>query len=99
MHISLVGEDRVRVSWITEDSAPATVEYGTSPGTYGSSATGTTTSYRYFLYESGQIHEAVIGPTKPNTVYYYRCSSDSSRQFSFKTPPAIFPVKFAVIGK
>jgi len=88
----------MRISWITRGSAPPTVDYGKSPGTSQNSATGSTTTYKYALYKSGQIHEAVIGPLEPNTVYYYRCSSDSAREFSFKTPPTQFPIKFAVAG-
>lgn len=91
----------MRISWITESSTPATVQYGTSPEKYEFSANGITSSYSYTIaYESGEIHDVVIGPLKPNTVYYYRCgASDSARQFSFKTPPAQFPIKFAVVGK
>ncbi|XWS43432.1 hypothetical protein CRYUN_Cryun16bG0103100 [Craigia yunnanensis] len=88
----------MRISWITESSVPAYVEYGTSPGMYSKSATGSTSSYRYLTYKSGEIHDVVIGPLNPNTVYYYRCSLDSSREFSLKTPPAHLPIKFAVIG-
>ncbi|KAK4348371.1 hypothetical protein RND71_031126 [Anisodus tanguticus] len=99
VHISMVGEDKMRVSWITEDSGtPVTVQYGTSPGSYPISANGDTTTYKYILYKSGEIHNVVIGPLKPNTVYYYRCGPDSSPEFSFKTPPAGFPIKFAVVG-
>lgn len=98
VHISLVGVDKMRISWITKENASATVEYGTSPWVLEFSATGTTTSYRYVLYKSGQIHHAVIGPLKPSTVYYYRCSCDPARQFSFKTPPPHFPIKFAIVG-
>ncbi|KAK3445590.1 hypothetical protein EUGRSUZ_A01510 [Eucalyptus grandis] len=98
VHVSLVGRDKMRISWITRGSAPPTVDYGKSPGTSQNSATGSTTTYKYALYKSGQIHEAVIGPLEPNTVYYYRCSSDSAREFSFKTPPTQFPIKFAVAG-
>ncbi|KAK3445588.1 hypothetical protein EUGRSUZ_A01512 [Eucalyptus grandis] len=87
----------MRISWITQGSAPPTVEYGKSPGVYPGSSTGSTTSYKYALYNSGEIHEAVIGPLEPNTVYYYRCSSDSAREFSFKTPPAQLPIKFAIV--
>ncbi|KAL5545876.1 hypothetical protein UlMin_005563 [Ulmus minor] len=97
VHISLVGEDKMRISWITSDSAPATVEYGTAPGAYANSATGSTTSYHYVTYESGSIHDVVISPLKPNTQYYYRCGSNS-QEFSFKTPPSVFPIKFAVAG-
>lgn len=98
MHVSLVGEDRMRISWITDDQAPPIIEYGTASGTYEFSGNGTTSSYKYILYKSGQIHDVVIGPLKPNTTYYYRCSTDSAREFSFKTPPAQFPVIFSVAG-
>ncbi|KAK3018466.1 hypothetical protein RJ639_004126 [Escallonia herrerae] len=99
VHISMVGEDKMRISWITDDPTPATVRYGTSgAAANGISANGSTSSYKYLLYKSGQLHNVVIGPLKPNTVYYYRCGLDSSPEFSFKTPPAQFPIKFAVIG-
>ena len=98
MHISVVGADKMRICWITEGSAPAIVEYGTSPGVYSKSATGSTSSYHYLVYESGEIHDVVIGPLNPNTIYYYRCSSDSTREFSLKTPPPHLPIKFAVVG-
>ncbi|XP_030453750.2 probable purple acid phosphatase 20 isoform X1 [Syzygium oleosum] len=98
VHTSLVGQDKMRISWITQGSAPPTVEYGKSPGVYQNSVTGNTTSYKYALYKSGEIHEAVIGPLEPNMVYYYRCSSDLAREFRFKTPPAQLPIKFTVIG-
>lgn len=98
VRISVVGEDKMRISWITEASTPASVQYGTSPGKFEFSADGTTASYSYLTYESGEIHDTVIGPLKPNSVYYYRCGLDSTREFSFKTPPARFPVKFAIVG-
>lgn len=94
----MVGEDKMRISWITDSPAPATVDYGTSPGVYGNSSIGTTSDYRYLIYKSGLIHDVVIGPLKANTVYYYRCSSNSAHEFSFKTPPAQFPIKFAIAG-
>ncbi|CAN1772068.1 Probable purple acid phosphatase 20 [Linum perenne] len=98
VHVSMVGPDKMRISWITKDQTPATVDYGTSSGSYVSSATGSTNSYTYTLYKSGQINDVVIGPLKPNTVYYYRCGQNSDREFSFKTAPASFPIKFAVVG-
>ncbi|EXB88727.1 putative purple acid phosphatase 20 [Morus notabilis] len=89
----------MRVSWITESSSSlAKVDYGLSPGSYGYTASGTTSSYKYLLYESGAIRDVVIGPLKPSTVYYYRCGPNLSPEFSFKTPPAQFPIKFAVVG-
>ncbi|XXG64999.1 hypothetical protein AAC387_Pa05g2809 [Persea americana] len=99
VHISLVGVDKMRISWITQvKNSPAVVEYGTSPGVYGFSANGSTYSYAYVFYKSGEIHDVVIGPLTANTVYYYRCGSASAHEFSFKTPPAQFPIKFAVVG-
>ena len=98
VHISLVGRDKMRVTWITDDNSPSTVEYGTSSGVYPFSASGSSSSYSYVLYNSGQIHDVVIGPLKPETVYYYRCGNNPSREFSFKTPPAQLPIKFAIAG-
>ncbi|KAL5740080.1 hypothetical protein ACOSQ2_029260 [Xanthoceras sorbifolium] len=99
VHISLVGQDKMRISWITDTPTPATVKYGTSPGVYGYSADGSVSSYHYLAYQSGEIHDVVIGPLKPNTIYYYRCGGpDSGQEFSFKTPPAQFPIKFAIAG-
>lgn len=88
----------MRISWITVGSAPATVDYGTSPGSYDCSATGQTSSYGYLFYHSGLIHDVVVGPLRPNTVYYYRCGRYPDREFSFKTPPSSLPVKFVVVG-
>ncbi|XP_057850810.2 purple acid phosphatase 22 [Cryptomeria japonica] len=98
VHISLVGSEHMRVSWITEDSdAPSLVEYGTSSRQYTSSATGESTSYSYFLYKSGKIHHTVIGPLVANTVYYYRCGGIGA-EYNFKTPPSNFPISFAIVG-
>ncbi|KAI4348981.1 hypothetical protein L6164_009641 [Bauhinia variegata] len=97
VHISQVGQDKMRISWITESPTPAKLEYGTSPGAYRFSATGTTSSYRYLMYNSGEIHDVDIGPLNPNTHYYYRLG-DSAKQYNFKTPPSRLPVKLAVAG-
>ncbi|MQL76090.1 hypothetical protein Taro_008483 [Colocasia esculenta] len=98
VHISAVGSDHMRVTYITEDKhVPSTVEYGRSPGNYDSSATGESTSYRYFFYTSGKIHHVKIGPLEPGTVYYYRCGGVGD-EFSFKTPPATLPIELAIIG-
>lgn len=98
MHISKVGSDRMRITWITQNPAPSNIEYGLSPGTYDNSVDGSATTYNYAFYKSGQIHEAITGPLKPDTVYYYHCSGDASREFSFKTTPPQLPLKFVVIG-
>ncbi|XP_020244976.1 probable purple acid phosphatase 20 [Asparagus officinalis] len=98
VHISLAGRDEMRVTWITDDDAPSTVEYGTVSGEYPFSASGSASSYSYVMYNSGQIHDVVIGPLQPDTVYYYRCGSNPAREFSFKTPPPVLPIKFAIVG-
>ncbi|KAL1823449.1 hypothetical protein ACET3Z_010227 [Daucus carota] len=98
VHISLAGNNYMRVSWVTTDkSSPSTVEYGKSPGEYSSTAEGETTSYKYLFYKSGTIHHSVIGPLEPNSFYYYRCGGQGP-EFQLKTPPSKFPITFAVAG-
>ncbi|KVH90345.1 Iron/zinc purple acid phosphatase-like C-terminal domain-containing protein [Cynara cardunculus var. scolymus] len=81
VHISLAGDDKMRISWITHIPTPSTVKYGTSQGMYNASSTGTSSSYRYIVYRSGQIHDVVIGPLEPSTTYYYKCGYDSSPEY------------------
>ncbi|XP_010907143.1 purple acid phosphatase 22 isoform X2 [Elaeis guineensis] len=98
VHISAVGADGMRISWITDDKhVPSIVEYGKAPGKYDLSATGEHTSYRYIFYTSGKIHHVKIGPLEPDTVYYYRCGGVDD-EFSFKTLPATLPIEFAIVG-
>lgn len=98
VHISLAGDNHMRVTWITDDeSSPSVVEYGTSPGRYSGIAEGESTYYRYLLYRSGKIHHTVIGPLEHDTVYFYRCGQQGP-EFQLKTPPAQFPITFAVAG-
>ncbi|PWA52289.1 purple acid phosphatases superfamily protein [Artemisia annua] len=98
VHVSLVGEDRMRITWITDSYTPPTVYYGTSAGKYDHSANGSISSYEYVTYTSGEIHEVVIGPLNPSTVYYYCFTPGSTPAYSFKTPPSQFPIKFSVTG-
>ncbi|GER54228.1 purple acid phosphatase [Striga asiatica] len=98
VHVSLAGKDHIRVSWITTDKkVPSVVDYGTLPEKLDGSASGESTSYSYFLYRSGKIHHVKIGPLEPGTIYYYRCGGYGP-ELSFRTPPADFPVEFAVAG-
>ncbi|XP_042511623.1 purple acid phosphatase 22-like [Macadamia integrifolia] len=98
VHISLVGRDHARVTWITDNrKVPSIVEYGQTPGKYEASATGEHESYHYFLYRSSKIHHVKIGPLNQSTTYYYRCGG-TGQDFSFKTPPSNFPIEFAVAG-
>lgn len=100
VHVSVVGKDHMRVSWITaaKHNTKSIVEYGKSPGNYESSGKGEDTSYHYFFYSSGKIHHTVIGPLEPSTTYYYRCGG-SGPEFSFKTPPSTFPIQFVIVGE
>lgn len=98
VHISLVGSDRMRVTWITEKDVPSLVDYGKSSGEYTSSAFGEiASSYSYVFYRSGYIHNVVIGPLEANTTYYYRCGGNGP-DYNLKTPPSQFPIYFSVIG-
>ncbi|PNT59691.1 hypothetical protein POPTR_001G423700v4 [Populus trichocarpa] len=98
VHISLAGDKHMRVSWVSNDkSTLPMVEYGTSPGRYSNKSQGESTSYSYLFYSSGKIHHTIIGPLEDNTVYYYRCGGGGP-EYKLKTPPAQFPVMFAVAG-
>lgn len=96
--MSLAGFEHIRVAWITtDDFAPSIVEYGLSPGNYSFSAKGESTSYKFLFYSSGKIHNVVIGPLEHNTTYFYNCGGRGP-EFQLKTPPAQFPLTFAVVG-
>ncbi|XP_074583073.1 purple acid phosphatase 18 [Curcuma longa] len=98
VHISLAGMNHMRITWITDNkSSPSIVKYGTSPGEYTSSSQGESTSYKYLFYNSGKIHHVVIGPLESNTTYFYQCG-EQGPEFQLKTPPAEFPITFAVVG-
>ncbi|GKD63536.1 probable purple acid phosphatase 20 [Tanacetum coccineum] len=88
----------MRITWITDAYTPPTVHYGTSAGKYDHLANGSISSYEYVTYTSGDIHDVVIGPLNPSTVYYYCFTPGSTPEYSLKTPPAQFPIKFAVSG-
>lgn len=98
VHVSWIGENQMRITWITNDTiVPSVVEYGTSPGAYNSSAKGENTSYTYLGFRSGQIHYVILGPLEANTIYYYRCGTYGP-EYSFKTPRSQFPITFAIVG-
>ncbi|XP_042437247.1 probable purple acid phosphatase 20 [Zingiber officinale] len=86
----------MRIKWTTEDDGPSVVEYGSQ---YSLKATGSSDDYSYLLfYRSPHIHDVVIGPLSPSTVYDYRLGMNSARNFSLKTPPNSLPFNFAVVG-
>ncbi|KAI5425504.1 hypothetical protein KIW84_031346 [Lathyrus oleraceus] len=97
VHISQVGQDKMRISWIAESPTLAKVEYNQILSKNKISATGTTSSYRYLIYNYGEIHNVVIGPLKPNNAYHYGLG-ESPKTYNFKTAPDQFPIKFAIVG-
>ncbi|CAM6098444.1 unnamed protein product [Calypogeia fissa] len=101
VHISLNGPNHMHITWITKTTGnPSTVEYGMASGAYNAQASGTTNSYSYLLYKSGEIHDVVVGPLKDDTTYYYRLGGTST-EYTFKTPPPLgpeVPITFAVAG-
>ncbi|KZV48951.1 Purple acid phosphatase 21 [Dorcoceras hygrometricum] len=98
VRISLAGKNQVLVSWITSDkNVESVVVYGKVSGKYDNSSVGQSSSYQYLTYNSGEIHQVKIGPLEPGTLYYYRCGG-ATPEFSFRTPPSVFPVEFAVVG-
>ncbi|XP_044326487.1 purple acid phosphatase 22 isoform X2 [Triticum aestivum] len=98
VHISTVGRDKMRISWVTDDrSTPSVVEYGKSRGNYTASATGGHATYKYFFYESGAIHHVTIGPLAPGTTYHYRCGK-AGDELTLRTPPASLPIELVVTG-
>ncbi|KAF8012077.1 hypothetical protein BT93_I0262 [Corymbia citriodora subsp. variegata] len=93
----------VIVSWVTSDAPGLSiVNFGTSPGRYTLSAEGTMTNYTFHDYKSGYIHHCLLEGLKYDTKYYYKIGEgESSREFSFQTPPKIgpdAPYKFGIIG-
>lgn len=88
----------MRISWITDNQTLAKVEYNEFLSQNTVSATGITSSYRDGFYMSGEIHDVVIGPLKPNTTYHYRLGESANKTYNFKTTPHEFPIKFAIVG-
>jgi hypothetical protein len=101
MHLSLAGPNYMKVSWMTSDnSVPATVQYGTQTGNLWQTATGVSKRYTFLTYKSGQMHHVKLGPLLDSTTYFYRCGGFGP-EFNFTTPPhsgPSVPVKFAVVG-
>ena len=105
------------IGWLTNTTAepgmqrvdsPSIVKYGTVPGVYTDSATGTSATYTYGPYTSGQIHHVQLRGLAPRTVYYYLVAGPASgppageASFTSNAGPASrrgsFPYAFALIG-
>lgn len=102
MHVSLAGPNYMKVSWMTASTAvPATVQYGLATGQLTENATGVTKSYRFLLYESGQMHHVVLGPLQDSTTYFYQCGGFGP-EYNFTTPPPAgpnVPIKLCIVGE
>jgi hypothetical protein len=104
MHVSLAGPNKMKVSWMTGSrtyNVPAIVTYGTAQDQLTQVATGTTKSYNYLLYQSGQMHHVILGPLADSTTYFYMCGGFGP-VYNFTTPPPAgrdVPIKFAIVGK
>ena len=94
--------DAFTVNWVTASAGDSTVQYGTS-ATFGSTATGTSSSYKFGSYTSGFIHTATITGLNPKTKYYYQCGGASSgwsstSTFTSNSVGLEFPYTFGVLG-
>ena len=98
--------DSMLLGWLTADmTAPTTVQYGTSSGSYTKTASGNASFYKYSSsYTSGLIHHVPLTGLAPATVYYYLVAG-ATQEHSFTSSPGvgqIFPYTmgiFADIGE
>lgn len=98
----LVGK-AVIVSWVTpSEPGSSTVLYGTKEYKYKNAANGIVTTYKYYNYTSGYIHHCTLKNLKFDTTYFYKIGEgNTTREFSFSTPPRPgpdTPYTFGVIG-
>lgn len=94
--------DVMVVGWLTANmGAASTVQYGTAPGQYTSTATGKSAFYKYSAkYTSGLIHHVPLTGLKPSTTYYY-LAAGASQEFNFTSSPgvgAFYPYTFGVFA-
>ncbi|KAH7678036.1 Acid phosphatase protein [Dioscorea alata] len=93
----------VIVSWVTAKKTGSNlVLYGKANDKHKLSALAKVTTYKFYNYTSGFIHHCTLNDLEYNTKYFYEIGSeDSSRQFSFFTPPEVgpdVPYTFGLIG-
>nr|XP_007131383.1 hypothetical protein PHAVU_011G009200g [Phaseolus vulgaris]XP_007131384.1 hypothetical protein PHAVU_011G009200g [Phaseolus vulgaris]ESW03377.1 hypothetical protein PHAVU_011G009200g [Phaseolus vulgaris]ESW03378.1 hypothetical protein PHAVU_011G009200g [Phaseolus vulgaris] len=91
------------ISWVTMDEpGSGAVRYWSEKNGTKKIAKGKMVTYRFFNYSSGFIHHTTIRKLKYNTKYYYEVGHrNTTRQFSFITPPQIgpdVPYTFGLIG-
>ncbi|KAJ4827475.1 prolyl aminopeptidase [Turnera subulata] len=93
----------VIVSWVTVDEPGSNaVLYWSDNSKNKRRAEGHIKRYSYYTYKSGYIHHCTLRRLEYNTKYYYEVGlGNTTRQFSFMTPPAVgpdVPYTFGVIG-
>uniref|UniRef100_A0A1D1XYX4 Purple acid phosphatase n=1 Tax=Anthurium amnicola TaxID=1678845 RepID=A0A1D1XYX4_9ARAE len=93
----------VIVSWVTpSEPGSSTVLYGTSEHQLELLAKGKVTTYKFYNYTSGYIHHCTLRNLEYDTTYFYKIGmGHTTRQFWFKTPPAVgpdVPYTFGLIG-
>nr|GMC78272.1 purple acid phosphatase 2-like [Ipomoea batatas] len=91
------------VSWVTVDEPGSnTVLYWSDNSKHKKEAKGKMKTYKYFTYTSGYIHHCTIRDLQYNTKYYYEVGiGNTTRTFSFITPPEVgpdVPYTFGLIG-
>jgi phosphodiesterase/alkaline phosphatase D-like protein len=92
VHIATTGDpSEMVVTWVTWGPTPtSTVEYGTTIGSYGSIATGSTHTYSDGGWV-GEIHDVLLTGLVPNTQYFYRVGDSQegwSSEFEFRSAPS-----------
>ncbi|XP_020101512.1 purple acid phosphatase 2-like [Ananas comosus] len=93
----------VIVSWVTPvEPGSDLVLYGPASNKSKYQAHARLTTYKFGNYTSGYIHHCKLKNLDYNTLYYYRVGiGNSSREFSFTTPPEVgpdVPYTFGIIG-
>ena len=79
--------DTMTVTWNTAADTTSEVHYGTSPGSYSGSETGSSAPAPAPL---GYVHEVTLTGLQPDTEYYYiagNASDGFSAEYSFVTRP------------
>lgn len=85
--------DAITIGWLTANmTAGSTVQFGTTSGSYPSSASGNATFYKYSAkYTSGLIHHVWLSGLALGTKYFYRVGDATawSAEFSFTSSPGV----------
>ncbi|KAJ6966668.1 purple acid phosphatase 18 [Populus alba x Populus x berolinensis] len=98
VHISLAGDKHMRVSWVSNDkSTLPMVEYGTFLEDTATSLKERALRIVIYFIALERYTTQSLGRWKITRFIYYRCGGGGP-EYKLKTPPAQFPVMFAVAG-